>query len=259
MTGVLGGLLAAAPAELGPFEGALLRLLDGHDGGVLLTVGVTALAVLLGAGHALGPGHGKTIVAGYLVAGHGRARHAVALGVIVAAMHAASVAVLGLGLHALVRSPAVGARVSAWMTLAAAALVLGVGAGLLARQLRRAPHGHHHRPLPPGASPLSARGIALVGLAGGLIPSPAAFLVLATAVFSGRTAFGLALVAAFSVGLAATLTVIGLAVLRGRDALLARAERSPRLWRVSRALPWLSATAILLGGAYLTSVALRGL
>ena len=53
------------------------------------------IAAGLGAFHALEPGHGKTIVAAYLVGSRGTARHAVFLGIIVTAAHTAGVYLLG--------------------------------------------------------------------------------------------------------------------------------------------------------------------
>jgi ABC-type nickel/cobalt efflux system permease component RcnA len=89
--------------------------------------------------------------------------------------------------------------------------------------------------------------VLLLGAAGGLLPSPSAFLVLTTGLFTGRTAFALLLVVAFSIGLAATLTVLGLAVVRGRARLLRRLER-PGVRRLAATLPLGGALAVLVAG-----------
>jgi nickel/cobalt transporter (NicO) family protein len=259
-----------AQAELGPLETYFVRLIDAEQLGPLFVAGALALALGIGAVHALAPGHGKAIIAAYLVGSRGRPRDAVALGVIVSAMHTFSVLVLGLGLYALTNAPGTGERVGPWMLLASGLLVLVVGVGLVTRQVlrrrRRVPahhghdspgghHGHHHHELPPDVPPLSRKGLVLLGISGGLLPSPSAFLVLATALFMGRLAFGLLLVAMFSIGLAATLTLIGLAVLHGRNVVSRKAIGNPRLARVTAALPLVSSVLILAGGIYLTAVA----
>jgi nickel/cobalt exporter len=116
------------------------RLLDAFDSAALdyalwpIAIGV---ALLVGAAHALRPGHGKTLVAAYLVAERGRWMHAVALAVIVAGLHTVSVLVIGLVWWA-VAGERVGSiePVAVWARLAAALLVLGVGAVVLRRQMR---------------------------------------------------------------------------------------------------------------------------
>jgi ABC-type nickel/cobalt efflux system permease component RcnA len=90
--------------------------------------------------------------------------------------------------------------------------------------------------------------IVLAG-AGGILPSPSAVIVLVSAFALGRVALGLALIAAFSIGLAATLTGVGLALILGRDVL----ERRGQQWLAR--LPAFGATALLVVG---TVVALQG-
>lgn len=61
-----------------------------------LFLAALVIAMILGALHALSPGHGKTIVAAYLVGSQGKVRHAIALGTIVTLTHTGSVFLLGL-------------------------------------------------------------------------------------------------------------------------------------------------------------------
>jgi nickel/cobalt transporter (NicO) family protein len=106
------------------------------------------LAFAFGVLHALGPGHGKTITAAYLVGSGARVRQAVGVGVAVASMHTLSVLALGTVAVALSSSfPA--ERIYPWLTVLTGAVALALGAGLLVvrtRGLRRgqAWHGHSH-------------------------------------------------------------------------------------------------------------------
>lgn len=273
-----GGVLAQT-TELGWLEQHFVRLIDVDQIGLPFALLAVAIALGVGMVHALAPGHGKAIAAAYLVGSRGRPRDAVALGGIVSVMHTGSVLVLGFGLYLFTQVPASADRLAPIMTLLAGLLILLVGTGLVVRQVRlrrvRVPnstagtgqddpdaqnlptsnhHAHSHL-LPDGVSPLSRRGLVLLGVSGGLLPSPSAFLVLATALFVGRAAFGLLLVAAFSAGLALTLTAVGLATLRGRDVLARRAARSPRMARVAATLPLVSALGVLAGGAWVSVLA----
>src|SRR5439155_5027305 len=76
-------------------------------------------------------------------------------------------------------------------------------------------HGHTH--VIPDAPVLSRRGLMALAFAGGILPSPTALVVLLAAVALHRVAFGLALIAAFSIGLATALIVVGIIALRARD------------------------------------------
>jgi nickel/cobalt exporter len=242
-----------------------------------------ALLIAGGAGalHALGPGHGKTVMVAYLVGGEGRLRHALTVGVAVSLMHTLTVVLLGV-LTLWTSSVFPPEAVYPWLSFASGAVVLVLGLWLLAARTRarrdpgrshdgahgRDPghdhnhshldphgHGHSHRHAPrAGASPLSARGLVAVALSGGLLPSPTALVVLLGALALERVALGVALVASFSVGLALALTAVGWLVLRAR-AVAARHLGAG----VSALLPLLSAGAITALGLVLTARAAIGL
>jgi nickel/cobalt exporter len=249
-TGVTGGGFAGLVDVSGPVM--LLALL---------------LALAFGALHALGPGHGKTLMAAYLVGAGGRARQAVALGGAVAVMHTASV--LGLGVVVLSATRLFPAeRVYPWLGLASGLVALGLGAALLAARLaawsgsparldvddlhdhengQRHGHPHGHAHAQPEGPVLSRKGLSALAFAGGILPSPTALVVLLATVAFHRVAYGLALIASFSMGLAAALIVVGILALRARD-LIARRMSS----RAGRLVPVLSASTIALLGLVLT-------
>jgi nickel/cobalt transporter (NicO) family protein len=213
--------------------------------------------------HALGPGHGKTLMAAYLVGAGGRVRHAMGVGASVAVMHTASV--LALGFVVLTATQVFAPeRVYPWLGLVSGLIALGLGASLLVMRLgawsdRSHAHPHDH-PHPhadalargegaahPQTPVLSRRGLIALALAGGILPSPTALVVLLGAVAVDRVAYGLALIGAFSLGLAAALVVVGIAALKARDAVSNRLSG-----RVARLMPVMSASAIAVVGLLLT-------
>jgi ABC-type nickel/cobalt efflux system permease component RcnA len=234
----------------GRFESLVARDLGARA--VLLSL---LLAAFWGAAHALTPGHGKAIVAGYLVGSRGKPRHAVALGLIVTATHTIGVFALGvvtLGLSAFVLPE----QLYPWLTLVSGLLVVGVGASVLRSRLMRRTHHHHHHHHGHDDHHHhhhhDARGLLGIGVAAGLLPCPSALVVLLSAIALHRIGFGLALILAFSVGLAATITGIGLVAVLARRAFGRLRLDGPLV----RALPAVSALLILAVGLGITLNAL---
>ena len=212
--------------------------------GVLLVLLLTAFA--WGALHALSPGHGKAMVAAYLVGARGTARHAVALGATVTIAHTAGVFLLGVVALAL-SEYVLPEDLYPWLNLVSGLMVLGVGGYVLRKNLRRrrAHHHHHHHHHPDR---LSWRGIVAMGTAAGLIPCPSALVVLLGAIAQGEIALGMLMIVAFSLGLAATLTGLGIAVVSAGRA-IARLNVPARL---VTAIPAVSALLIVGVGLVLT-------
>jgi nickel/cobalt transporter (NicO) family protein len=216
------------------------------------------LAVVLGGAHALAPGHGKTVMAAYLVGLRGTLRQAVTIGATVTVTHTAGVLLLGLVLST-TRAVA-SERVYPWLGLASGLLLAAVGVGLLARARtgHGHPHGHghdhphdhdhgHHRRA--AGPPLGRRGLVALGLAGGLVPSPSAVVVLLGGIAIGRAWFGVALVLAYGLGMAATLTGIGLLLARLRNRMdRLRLPGGSLPARLGRLLPAVTASVIVLVG-----------
>jgi nickel/cobalt transporter (NicO) family protein len=221
------------------FAGLFERASEGE--GVLVLMLLAALG--WGALHALSPGHGKAMVAAYLVGTRGRPRHAVILGATVTVTH--TIGVFALGLVTLALSQYVLPEdLYPWLNLVAGLLVVGIGAGVLRSRLRHAkhhhhPHHHHHE--------VTRRGLLGMGAAAGLIPCPSALVVLLAAVSQHEIGLGMVLIVAFSLGLAGTLTALGLAVVYARR--LAPRLKLPRL---AAALPAASALLIVGVGCVLT-------
>ncbi|MEV4533389.1 sulfite exporter TauE/SafE family protein [Asanoa sp. NPDC049518] len=258
----------AAPLGLsGPLAGAE-RWLDSVVGGERLTplVGMLAvlLALVLGAAHAALPGHGKTVMAAYLAGRAGRPRDAVAVGATVTLTHTGGVLALGLLLTTF--AGIAGESVLAWLGVASGVLVAAIGIGALvsARRRRRRnrsaaghAHGHSHDHAHDHAHDHSHGpgrwGIAGIGIAGGLVPSPSALVVLLGAIALGRTAFGVLLVFAYGLGMAATLTAAGLLLIRVRNRFAGRLRLADR-WQ--SAAPSATAALIVVVGLGLAGRAL---
>jgi nickel/cobalt transporter (NicO) family protein len=228
-------------------DSGFARLIGRNHLGVWVVLGSLALALFWGAAHALSPGHGKSIVTAYLVGQRGTPRHALLLGLIVTVTHTAGVFALGLVTLLLSRF-IVPETLYPWLNLVSGLLVVGIGASVLrARWRHRRAHadGHHHD---HHESDLNARSLLAVGISGGLLPCPSALVVLLAAISLHRLAYGLVLIVAFSVGLAATITGIGVVAVVAKSA-FSRLSFEGRLLRL---LPAASALAILAAGIGMT-------
>ncbi|WP_413810382.1 nickel transporter [Streptomyces sp. OE57] len=264
---------------------ALTSMVARHDITFGFALTAFATAVLLGAMHALAPGHGKTMMAAAAAAGGRSAlRDVLALGASVTVTHTLGVFALGLLVTA---GSAAAPSVISWLGIASGVLVAVAGAGLLRKALRRRrhTHAHHHshththdhdhdhghththdhgdghththevRP--------TLRGTLLLGFAGGMVPSPSAVIVLVGAAALGQAWFGFVLVVAYGLGLALTLTLAGFTAVRlgvrATERLAARKGSGGRIDRllgaVRRASPVGTAAVVLALGCGLV---LRG-
>ncbi|MGK5680111.1 nickel/cobalt transporter [Actinoplanes sp. URMC 104] len=255
--------------------GRLAGLLGSSSLSMTLVLFALAMALLLGALHALTPGHAKTLMAAYLVGSGGTTRNALALGAVVTFTHTASVIVIGLIALFASRFLIPGVLVPA-LEIISGVLVLAIGVRLIRRRRRAgvahrvhvhdrdpvvvgAEHSHPHddhshvhehggRPhthaLPAGG--ITPRSLIAMGISGGLVPCPEALGVMVVAVGVNRTVFGLGLILSFSLGLAAVLMGVGVMLVRSR-ALISRFEGAAQ--RCTKILPAISALVVTALGA----------
>ena len=215
----------------------------GHGVLVLLLLG----ALGWGALHALSPGHGKAMVAAYLVGTRGSARDAVVLGATVTVTH--TIGVFALGLVTLALSQYIlPEQLYPWLTLASGLMVVLVGASVLRSRLRGAAHKHEHHHSHDHRSLLG------MGAAAGLLPCPSALVVLLAAISQHEVALGMLLIVAFSLGLAGTLTGLGVAVVHARRFVPPRIATS----RVAALMPAASAVVVVALGLALAARAVPG-
>ncbi|MEV1022669.1 sulfite exporter TauE/SafE family protein [Streptomyces sp. NPDC050264] len=240
---------------------ALTGLVARHD----LTPGFAALALatalLLGALHALAPGHGKTLMAATAAArGRARLRDVLPLAASVTVTHTLGVVALGA---LVIGGSAAAPSVVAWLGVASGVLVTAAGVTLVhkAWRTRTHAHGHAHGHSPPHPHgrhshshgphhdhPRSSlRGALFLGFAGGLVPSPSAVVVLVGAAALGQAWFGVLLVVAYGAGLAVTLTAAGFVVVRaGAFAARRIAGRRTRTRRAAQRLVPLGSACVVL-------------
>ncbi|MBI1822110.1 MAG: sulfite exporter TauE/SafE family protein [Nitrospirae bacterium] len=224
------------------------------------------IAFGLGTFHALSPGHGKTIVAGYLIGSRAKARHVFALGLIVTLSHTAGVFILGF-LTLYLSKYILPERLYPWLGLFSGLMILVIGASLFIKRIRSLNrqqtltdshhrehedgghhahshhHGHSHLSHPDGS--IGSTTLLGLGISGGIIPCPSALVVLLGAIAFHQIVFGLFLILAFSMGLASTLIGIGILMVYLKGMI----GRFEKFSRINRILPALSAAGVaMLGG-----------
>jgi len=227
------------------------------------------VAFVLGAAHALTPGHGKTIVAAYLVGSRGTLKHAAFLGAMVTFTHTVSVFLLGLATLFLFQY-VVPQNVIRVLGAISGLSIVAIGGWMLFKRLRHEHqhqhghahhhhhahahdhnHGHAHQHLP---DEVSWSGLVALGASGGLVPCESALVLLLSAVALRRAGLGLLLLVSFSVGLAIVLMGIGALVIYAKNWLPAASRTSGNPF--FRWMPVASAAVVLLVGLLMTGVSL---
>jgi ABC-type nickel/cobalt efflux system permease component RcnA len=222
-----------------------------------LSVDVVVLALMLsfflGAAHALEPGHGKTIVAAYLIGNRGTVANAVYLGGVVTLTHTLSVIILGL-LTLFASNYILPEQIFPWLGAGSGLLIMGLGGWLFARSLVSAGHvhghshgngeGHHHNHVHRTREEVTLGGLLTLGISGGIVPCPGALVILLLAVALHRIGFGLILIVCFSFGLAAVLITIGILMVKARPVV----DRLSGGGRFIQQLPLVSSIVIIVAG-----------
>jgi nickel/cobalt transporter (NicO) family protein len=287
----------AAVVPGGVAAGELPEIFRSTDLSPVVLIVSLLTAAALGAGHALTPGHGKTLMAAYLVGTRGTAMHAVGLGLSVTFSHTLGILVLA--------AVVVGAQgmlapdlVVKTAPIVAAISIVTIGGWMLLSEGRRRwraraaeqahrsahlagedhdhehdhdrsiegpehAHGEHrhggvtHSHLPPAGATISWRSLFVLGLAGGLIPSTSALLILLGSIAAGRPAFGFVLVVAFGLGMAIVLGGVGFALVMARGR-LDRVDPGSVLGRASGFVPLAAAVLVFGLGMFLTIQAVAG-
>lgn len=276
---LLGGVPADGIAGL-PSEEYIVGLVKNPELSLPVVVGAMIAVTGWGAAHAITPGHGKAIVAAFLVGSRSTPWHAVYLGLTVTLTHTLGVFILGF-LTVFASRYWATQDLFPWIEMTSGLIVLTIGIGLFVSFIKARltsgnresghahrhslqefsskgsprsrsediPHDHHHghshMPTGTDGSPVTWKSLLGLGIAGGLIPCPSALVLLLAAISLQRIGFGLLLVVAFSLGLASILTVVGLLFVKGKRVL----DSAPRMMALGRILPALSSLLIVIIGA----------
>ena len=279
-----------------------------------LAIAALVISFVLGGLHALTPGHGKAIVAAYLVGSKGRIIDAVFLGLVVTFTHTFSV--IALGVVMLVAQEFAPEDIVPWLSLFSGVLIVGIGAWLLTKNMKQYyssgahnhahahqhphphdhshghdhahdddhdhdhPHaddhdhghdhsrdddhdhshdpghthshgGHTHSHAPPERT--GFWGLLSLGISGGVVPCVDALIGLLFAISLNKLVWGLIILCAFSLGLAAVLVAIGILMVMAKP-LIARFT-GEGIWL--QRLPIMSAAVVILLGAVLVFKAIN--
>jgi nickel/cobalt exporter len=251
------------------------------------------IAFALGAAHALTPGHGKTIVAAYLVGSRGTLKHAAFLGGMVTLTHTITVFLLGLATLFLFQY-VVPQKVTQVLGAISGLSIVAIGGWMLYKRLRGAGHAHSHEhghdhhhghahdhhhdhdhdhphdhahehhthshvhSHGPGGhahmpDEISWSGLAALGASGGLVPCESALVLLLTAIALRRVGLGLVLLVSFSLGLALVLMGIGVLVIYAKNLLPGGGDSGNAFFRW---VPVASAAVVMVLGMVMTGVSL---
>lgn len=212
------------------------------------------VAFLLGGLHALAPGHNKVLTGSYLVSAGGRVRHAIFIGIATALSHTITVIIIGtLALSA--RGQILTTFYLRWLGLPSGLVVVGLGVLLLTRLLgNRQAHGHSHDgdhshdPLHGHShthtipTKLTLGGLVALALVHGVVPTTDALAVLLVALSLNQALLGIALIFAYSLGIALVMSVVGILFIRSHALLATRFER------LTRWMPMIAAVLVVLFG-----------
>jgi nickel/cobalt exporter len=268
---------------------ALAKFLHQQEVTPWMIVAALGIAFVLGAAHALTPGHGKTIVAAYLVGSRGTLKHAAFLGAMVTFTHTISVFLLGMATLFLFQY-VVPEKVTQVLGAISGLSIVVIGAWMLYKRVRGPghahghdhshhhhdghshdhdhahhhhdhDHGHHHHDHDHGPQghthhmpdQVSWGGLVALGASGGLVPCESALVLLLSAIALRRVGLGLLLLVAFSLGLAIVLMGIGMIVIYAKHLLPEpKAGGNPFF----RWIPVASAAVVMALGLLMTGVSL---
>src|SRR5579864_7723871 len=283
------GFLALLQAGNAPQQDALAKFLHQQEITPWMVVAAVGIAFVLGAAHALTPGHGKTIVAAYLVGSRGTLKHAAFLGAMVTFTHTVSVFLLGMATLFLFQY-VVPENITRVLGAISGLSIVAIGAWMLYKRLRGSGHTHSHdHQNGPGHShdhhhghdhdhhhghdhshqhthehgahthshvpeEVSWSGLAALGASGGLVPCESALVLLLSAIALRRVGLGLVLLVSFSLGLAIVLMGIGVMVIYAKNLLPESKLTGGNPF--FRWMPVASAAVVLVLGLVMTGVSL---
>ncbi len=262
------------------------KILRGKELGTSLLLWAFAISFVLGGLHALTPGHGKTLVAAYLVGQHGTKKDALLLATVTTLTHTSSIYILGL-ISLFATQYFLPEKIIPALEVVSALSIFGLGVWLLSRRWEelkqsKAPHEHddqhehehdhnhdhtHDHPHSHGAgkgqhvhalyelkgSKIGLKSLISLGFSGGIVPCADALAIMIIAIGINKTVLGMILIFFFSLGLAAVLVSLGLVMVTSRKLF----DRYAPSTKVAKYFPVMSALIIICIGAVLVLKAVK--
>lgn len=223
---------------------------------LIVAIGIL-IAFLLGALHSIAPGHGKSIMAVMALAEGGKRREIIRLGLTMGATH--TVGVLILGTFFILGSSAIPRSIIPTLGIVSGFLICVIGSLYIVKYLRHRrehAHGveHHHHEVEVGATR-----IALLGIVGGMVPTPTAITILVGTAALGSAWYGVLLVGSYGIGMTAILIFAGRLVERLYRLAQAVVESGSRLSQLISAAPFMAAFIQVIAGVFLVAISYRAL
>lgn len=235
-------------------------------------LGFILLAFIYGLGHALTPGHGKSMVSTYLMGTKGRMRDVLLLGGITTLTHTFCVCLIALIIHIIleeaIEAKAFQDNAIVFLRIAGSTTLVLIGGYLFFKRVEWMGHpermtNHSHSNEDPASSPTEVSdeenssstkpnvlNLLWVGMVGGLVPCTGALSVLAFGLlYPERRLFSFLLLLVFSLGLGTVLIAIGSLLISGKTMMLAGSLKKKRTFSYAPGLSALLLTG--LGAFYL--------
>jgi ABC-type nickel/cobalt efflux system permease component RcnA len=230
----------------------LVAIRDGRGFSVIL--GGLLIAFIYGVFHALGPGHGKTVIVGYFLGRGGSVGRGLAMASWISISHImGAIVIVGIAHFIFSQSLLTPVEETWWLKLTSYGSIFAIGLVMLARaaagkaHVHRHDDGHRHE---TGHPTRSTREHQLLAIAAGFLPCSGAILILLFAFGNGILAIGILMTLSIALGMGLTLAALGIGSLLTHQHAIARFGAAPH---AQMALSLLGPVLICVIGALLVS------
>lgn len=212
-------VIAAQSYFMRAIDRQLVAIRDGH--GLPVILGGLAIAFLYGVFHALGPGHGKTIIVGYFLGRGGSVGRGLAMAGWISFSHiVGAIVIVGIAHFIFSHSLLTPVEENWWLRLTSYGAILAIGLVMLVRALAGSGHMHSHshehaqgHAHDHAHSARRRREQRLLAVAAGFLPCSGAVLILLFAFGNGMLMTGILMTLTIAVGMGLTLAALGIASL----------------------------------------------
>jgi len=206
-----------------------------------MLMSLIVVSFLYGFIHSAGPGHGKTLISSIFLKENHPMSKSLVVSLIVSAVHIGSAVVMALifsfiltGIRGIFHI-----KLQGYFFLSSGILILIIGIVFLILKIIRKDHIHHH-----------SRNIYIIGLTAGMVPCPAALMIMLLAISKNAAAVGLISVVSISLGIFSLLTLVGIAAISARRGIITVSEKRKKKGEAAAGiLEYASVCFIILIGA----------